>query len=191
MELPASLSDLFRPATDKEIRSWSFGQVAVVVASASLSWQSLRGTLFDQAVLGPLKDHVCACGRYQSSKFRGMICEICGVKVATSAVRRERFGHISLPTQIAHPLASSDATLSVMPVLPAAFRESLGGRTLDDGYAEVMTASEATAVGTAVKTFFQSILPIASVASQWNLAELGTFARGLALTSKEGELGER
>jgi DNA-directed RNA polymerase subunit beta' len=62
----------------------------------------VEGGLFDQAVFGPVKDYECACGKYKKIKYKGKICEKCGVEVTESAVRRERMGHIELASPIAH-----------------------------------------------------------------------------------------
>ena len=58
--------------------------------------------LFCARIFGPIKDYECLCGKYKRMKFRGIICEKCGVEVTKSNVRRERMGHINLATPVAH-----------------------------------------------------------------------------------------
>ncbi|MGQ0633037.1 MAG: hypothetical protein ACT4QC_00350 [Planctomycetaceae bacterium] len=77
-----------------------------------------RDTLDDQRIFGPLRTLECACGMYRGVEHRGLICDRCGVKVASPEVRRTRFGHVELDIEITRPF-DPDARLSVWPVLPA------------------------------------------------------------------------
>ena len=89
-------------ASPEKIRSWSKGEVT---RSETLNYKTLkpeRGGLFDEVIFGPTKDYECACGKYKKVKFRGKVCEKCGVEITESIVRRERMGHIELACPIAH-----------------------------------------------------------------------------------------
>jgi DNA-directed RNA polymerase subunit beta' len=63
------------------VRSWSFGALQSPREPGAQGWQQRRGTLDDQRILGPLRDFECACGKYQGPRYRGMICDRCGVKL--------------------------------------------------------------------------------------------------------------
>ena len=80
-------------ASPEEILSWSHGEVKKPETPEGL---------FCQQIFGPIKDYECACGKYKRIKFRGVVCERCGVEVGSSTVRRERMGHIKLAMPVAH-----------------------------------------------------------------------------------------
>src|SRR5262245_20800945 len=122
--LPDALVSAYRPATSREIRSWSFGVVKASRSCNAADWPDQRGTLDDQAVFGPTTSDKCACGKYDGPGHRRMICDRCGVKVTSTGVRRERFGHIELGPEFRHPFGEDGDTLAAFPVLPATFRES-------------------------------------------------------------------
>ena len=89
-------------ASPEEILSWSRGEVK---KPETINYHSLKPEsdgLFCQQIFGPVKDYECACGKYKRIKFRGVICERCGVEVGSSSVRRERMGHIKLSTPVSH-----------------------------------------------------------------------------------------
>ena len=89
-------------ASPERIRSWSHGEVT---RSETINYKTLkpeRGGLFDEAIFGPIKDFECSCGKYKKVKYRGKVCERCGVEITESIVRRERMGHIELPIPVAH-----------------------------------------------------------------------------------------
>ncbi|MDR0448985.1 MAG: DNA-directed RNA polymerase subunit beta' [Rickettsiales bacterium] len=89
-------------ASPDEIKSWSYGEVK---KPDTIDYHSLRPEpegLFCQQIFGPQKDYECACGKYKRIKFRGVVCERCGVEVGASSVRRERMGHIKLITPVVH-----------------------------------------------------------------------------------------
>ena len=89
-------------ASPEEILSWSHGEVK---KPETINYHSMKPEaegLFCQQIFGPIKDFECACGKYKRIKFRGLVCEKCGVEVGTSAVRRERMGHIKLAMPVAH-----------------------------------------------------------------------------------------
>lgn len=89
-------------ASPEKIRAWSYGEVT---KSETINYKSLKpekGGLFDESIFGPVKDYECACGKYKKIKFKGKVCEKCGVEITESIVRRERVGHIELAAPIAH-----------------------------------------------------------------------------------------
>ncbi len=89
-------------ASPEEILSWSHGEVK---KPETINYHSLKPEaegLFCQQIFGPVKDYECACGKYKRIKYRGVVCERCGVEVGSSSVRRERMGHIKLAIPVAH-----------------------------------------------------------------------------------------
>ena len=89
-------------ASPEEILSWSHGEVK---KPETINYHSLKPEaegLFCQQIFGPVKDYECACGKYKRIKYRGVVCERCGVEVGSSSVRRERMGHIKLAMPVAH-----------------------------------------------------------------------------------------
>ncbi|MBN8828858.1 MAG: DNA-directed RNA polymerase subunit beta' [Sphingobacteriia bacterium] len=89
-------------ASPEVIRSWSFGEVKKPETINYRTFKPERDGLFCARIFGPVKDYECLCGKYKRMKYRGLICEKCGVEVTTSKVRRERMGHIELATPVAH-----------------------------------------------------------------------------------------
>jgi DNA-directed RNA polymerase subunit beta' len=89
-------------ASPEQIRSWSYGEVT---KPETINYRRLRPEkdgLFCEAIFGPTRDWQCYCGKYKKVRFRGIVCDKCGVEVTHSRVRRERMGHIELATPIAH-----------------------------------------------------------------------------------------
>src|SRR5687768_8546527 len=89
-------------ASPDKIRSWSHGEVK---KPETINYPTLfrsRDGLFCAKIFGPTKDYECNCGKYKRMKHRGVVCEKCGVEVIQSKVRRERLGHITLATPVAH-----------------------------------------------------------------------------------------
>ncbi|MBC7257148.1 MAG: DNA-directed RNA polymerase subunit beta', partial [Chloroflexi bacterium] len=89
-------------ASPEQILSWSYGEVT---KPETINYRRLRPEkdgLFCEAIFGPTKDWQCYCGKYKKVRFRGIVCDKCGVEVTHSRVRRERMGHITLATPIAH-----------------------------------------------------------------------------------------
>lgn len=84
------------------IRSWSFGEVKKPETINYRTFKPERDGLFCSRIFGPVKDYECLCGKYKRMKYRGVICEKCGVEVTLSKVRRERMGHIELASPVAH-----------------------------------------------------------------------------------------
>jgi DNA-directed RNA polymerase subunit beta' len=86
----------------EKIRSWSFGEVKKPETINYRTFKPEKDGLFCSRIFGPVKDYECLCGKYKRMKYRGIICEKCGVEVTTSKVRRERMGHIELAAPVAH-----------------------------------------------------------------------------------------
>ncbi len=89
-------------ASPEKIRSWSFGEVKKPETINYRTFKPERDGLFCARIFGPIKDYECLCGKYKRMKYRGIVCEKCGVEVTTSKVRRERMGHIELAAPVAH-----------------------------------------------------------------------------------------
>jgi DNA-directed RNA polymerase subunit beta' len=83
-------------ASPDQIRHWSFGEVKKPETINYRTFKPERDGLFCERIFGPVKDWECHCGRYKKVKFKGIICDRCGVEVTRSKVRRERMGHIEL-----------------------------------------------------------------------------------------------
>ena len=89
-------------ASPEKILEWSYGEIT---KAETINYRTLKPEmdgLFCERIFGPSKDYECACGKYKRMRYKGMVCEKCGVEVTTSKVRRERMGHIKLATPIAH-----------------------------------------------------------------------------------------
>jgi len=89
-------------ASSDMIREWSNGEVKKPETINYRTFKPERDGLFCAKIFGPIKDYECLCGKYKRMKYRGVICEKCGVEVTQSKVRRERLGHIELATPVAH-----------------------------------------------------------------------------------------
>jgi DNA-directed RNA polymerase subunit beta' len=89
-------------ASPEEIRGWSFGEVTKPETINYRSFKPERDGLFCERIFGPVKDWECHCGKFKRIRFRGHICDKCGVEVTLSKVRRERMGHIELAVPVAH-----------------------------------------------------------------------------------------
>jgi DNA-directed RNA polymerase subunit beta' len=89
-------------ASPDKIREWSYGEVKKPETINYRTFKPERDGLFCAKIFGPVKDYECNCGKYKRMKHRGVICEKCGVEVIQSKVRRERMGHITLATPVAH-----------------------------------------------------------------------------------------
>jgi DNA-directed RNA polymerase subunit beta' len=108
-------------ASPEKIRSWSYGEVKKPETINYRTFKPERDGLFCARIFGPIKDYECLCGKYKRMKYRGIVCEKCGVEVTTSKVRRERMGHIELAAPVAHiwflkSLPSRVGTLLDMPL---------------------------------------------------------------------------
>ena len=89
-------------ASPETIRKWSFGEVRKPETINYRTFKPEKDGLFCAKIFGPTKDYECLCGKYKGMKYRGVICEKCGVEIVKSKVRREKMGHIELTTPVAH-----------------------------------------------------------------------------------------
>ncbi|MBL7158951.1 DNA-directed RNA polymerase subunit beta' [Candidatus Microgenomates bacterium] len=89
-------------ASPEKIQSWSYGEITKPETINYRTLKPEKDGLFDERIFGPTKDWECFCGKYKRIRYRGIICDKCGVEVTQSKVRRERMGHIELATPIAH-----------------------------------------------------------------------------------------
>ena len=89
-------------ASPEKILSWSFGEIKKPETINYRTFKPERDGLFCARIFGPVKDYECLCGKYKRMKFKGIVCEKCGVEVTLSKVRRERMGHIDLASPVAH-----------------------------------------------------------------------------------------
>ncbi len=100
---PKSLKAIhLRLASPEKIRSWSHGEVKRAETINYRTQKPEKDGLFCERIFGPVKDYECACGKYKGKRYKGIICDRCGVEVTTSSVRRERMGHIELAVPVAH-----------------------------------------------------------------------------------------
>ncbi len=101
---PAQIFDQIRIsiASPEKILSWSFGEIKKPETINYRTFKPERDGLFCARIFGPIKDYECLCGKYKRMKYKGIICEKCGVEVTLARVRRERMGHIELAAPVAH-----------------------------------------------------------------------------------------
>ncbi len=89
-------------ASPEQIRSWSYGEVTKPETMNYRTLKPERDGLFCERIFGPIKDFECSCGKYRRIRYKGIICDKCGVEVARAKVRRERMGHIEMASPVAH-----------------------------------------------------------------------------------------
>ena len=89
-------------ASPNDVRSWSFGEVRKPETINYRTYRPEKDGLFCERIFGPERDWECSCGKYKGTKFKGIICDRCGVKVTHSRVRRKRMGHINLAAPVVH-----------------------------------------------------------------------------------------
>ncbi len=89
-------------ASPEEILNWSYGEVTKPETINYRTFRAVRGGLFDEKIFGPTKNFECYCGKYKGIRYKGVVCDKCGVEVAHSRVRRERMGHITLASPVVH-----------------------------------------------------------------------------------------
>ena len=89
-------------ASPERIREWSYGEVTKPETINYRSFKPERDGLFCEKIFGPVKDWECSCGKYKRIRYRGMVCDRCGVEITQSKVRRERLGHIELAVPVSH-----------------------------------------------------------------------------------------
>ena len=102
METKDILALRIRLASPEVIRSWSYGEVT---RPETINYRRLRPEkdgLFCEVIFGPTRDYQCACGKYKNPRYKGIVCDRCGVEVTKASVRRERMGHIELACPVAH-----------------------------------------------------------------------------------------
>ena len=91
-----------RTASPEIIKSWSYGEVTKPETINYRTFKAEKDGLFDERIFGPTKDYECYCGKYKKARFKGIICDKCGVEVTSKRVRRERMGHITMASPVAH-----------------------------------------------------------------------------------------
>ena len=89
-------------ASPEAVLAWSHGEVIKPETINYRTFRAEKDGLFDERIFGPTKDYECYCGKYKRMRYKGIVCDRCGVEITTSAVRRERMGHIKLASPIAH-----------------------------------------------------------------------------------------
>ena len=89
-------------ASPERIKEWSFGEVTKPETINYRTQRSEKAGLFDEKIFGPDKDYECYCGKYRGIRYKGIVCEKCGVEITRSIVRRERMGHIELASPVSH-----------------------------------------------------------------------------------------
>lgn len=89
-------------ASPEIILKWSHGEITKPETINYRTFRAEKDGLFDEKIFGPTKDYECYCGKYKRMRYKGIVCDRCGVEITTSAVRRERMGHIKLASPIAH-----------------------------------------------------------------------------------------
>ena len=89
-------------ASPEKIREWSYGEVTKAETINYRTQKPERDGLFCERIFGPRKDYECSCGKYKRIRYKGVVCDKCGVEVTVSSVRRERMGHIELATPVSH-----------------------------------------------------------------------------------------
>lgn len=114
-------------ASPDEILSWSHGEVLKPETINYRSWRPEKDGLFCEKIFGPSHDYECYCGKYKKIRFKGIICDKCGVEVTTSKVRRERMGHIALAAPVTHLwyLRNTPSPLSIILDVPQKELESV------------------------------------------------------------------
>ncbi|MES2203286.1 MAG: DNA-directed RNA polymerase subunit beta' [Patescibacteria group bacterium] len=91
-----------RPASPERIMEWSHGEVTKPETINYRTQRPEKNSLFDEKIFGPEKDYECYCGKYRGIRYKGIICEKCGVEITRAIVRRERMGHVDLAVPVAH-----------------------------------------------------------------------------------------
>lgn len=178
MPIPEFFADNYQIATDRDIRSWSFGQVAKPRVPYSSPLADRIGTLDDQRIFGPVVSHRCGCGKYAGAEYDGMICDCCGVKLTTVGARKTRFGHINFHSgTLAHPF-DAVSKISCFPVISAFYLESQAGRELGLLYERLVATPDA------LTHLIEYLMPVAVNSRTWNLQESQIFTRGIGLVHK-------
>jgi len=118
---------LIKVASPEEIRAWSRGEVTKPETINYRTLKPEKDGLFCEKIFGPTKDWECYCGKYKRIRYRGIVCDKCGVEVTLSKVRRERMGHINLATPVAHVwyFRGTPSRLSLLLEIPAKSLEAV------------------------------------------------------------------
>ena len=102
-ERPKDIEALqLRVASPEKVLSWSYGEVKKPETINYRTLKPERDGLFCAKIFGPIRDYECLCGKYKKMRYKGVVCEKCGVEVTSSKVRRNRMGHIALIAPVAH-----------------------------------------------------------------------------------------
>lgn len=114
-------SIILKLASPERVKEWSFGEITKPETINYRTQRSERNGLFDEKIFGPDKDYECYCGKYRGIRFKGIVCEKCGVEITRSIVRRERMGHIELASPVSHIwfLKSMPSRLSLILGIPS------------------------------------------------------------------------
>ncbi|MDR0942531.1 MAG: DNA-directed RNA polymerase subunit beta' [Holosporales bacterium] len=110
-------------ASPEEIRSWSYGEVKKPETINYRTFKPERDGLFCAKIFGPVKDYECICGRYKRMKYKGVVCEKCGVEITLSKVRRERMGHIELAAPVVHVWFMKSIPSRISMILDIGYKE--------------------------------------------------------------------
>ena len=89
-------------ASPEDIKNWSYGEVIKPETINYRTFRAEKDGLFDERIFGPTRDFECYCGKYKRIRYKGIVCDRCGVEVTYSRVRRERMGHITLAAPVVH-----------------------------------------------------------------------------------------
>ncbi|PIS14592.1 DNA-directed RNA polymerase subunit beta' [Candidatus Shapirobacteria bacterium CG09_land_8_20_14_0_10_39_12] len=118
---------MIKVASPEEIRAWSHGEVTKPETINYRTLKPEKDGLFCERIFGPTKDWECYCGKYKRIRYRGIVCDKCGVEVTLSKVRRERMGHIALATPVAHVwyFRGTPSRLSLLLNIPAKSLEAI------------------------------------------------------------------
>src|SRR3954469_13114485 len=114
-------------ASPERIKEWSYGEITKPETINYRTQRSEKNGLFDEKIFGPDKDYECYCGKYRGIRYKGIICEKCGVEITRSIVRRERMGHIELASPVAHIwfLKNVPSRISLLMGIPVADLEKV------------------------------------------------------------------
>ena len=89
-------------ASPEKIKSWTYGEIKKPETINYRTFRPEKDGLFCARIFGPVKDYECACGKYKRIRYKGIVCDRCGVEVTEKKVRRDRIGHINLVVPVAH-----------------------------------------------------------------------------------------
>jgi DNA-directed RNA polymerase subunit beta' len=114
-------------ASPERILSWSRGEITKPETINYRTQRSEKHGLFDEKIFGPERDYECYCGKYKGIRYKGIVCDKCGVEITRSIVRRERMGHIELVTPVAHIwfLRSMPSRMALILGIPSADLEKV------------------------------------------------------------------